>query len=142
MLSKQARESLIDWEGHGDRILRATFKSSRQRLHLDILTVYAPTNEADEEVKEQFYARLTAVLDKRPRRNMTIVMGDLNAKVGDDNEGYEAVMGKEGLGEMNVNGEHFADFCDLQDLVIGGTIFPHKQIHQATWRHPNRRKPD
>merc|ERR1711860_461457 len=34
MLSKQARESLIDWEGHGDRILRATFKSSRQRLHL------------------------------------------------------------------------------------------------------------
>ena len=137
MLSKQARESLIDWEGHGDRILRATFKSSRQRLHLDILTVYAPTNEADEEVKEQFYARLTAVLDKRPRRNMTIVMGDLNAKVGDDNEGYEAVMGKEGLGEMNVNGEHFADFCDLQDLVIGGTIFPHKQIHKATWRHPN-----
>ena len=50
---------------------------------------------------------------------MTIVMGDLNAKVGDDNEGYEAVMGKEGLGEMNVTGEHFADFCDLQDLVIG-----------------------
>ena len=59
---------------------------------------------------------------------MVIVMGDLNAKVGDDNEGYEAVMGREGLGDMNDNGERFADFCDLQDLVIGGSVFPHKKI--------------
>ena len=137
MLSRQASNSLIDWEGHGDRILRASFRSSRQRLHLDIILVYAPTNEADEDTKEQFYARLTAVLDQRPRRNMVIVMGDLNAKVGDDNEGYETVMGREGLGDMNDNGERFADFCDLQDLVIGGSVFPHKKIHKATWRHPN-----
>ena len=137
MLSRQASNSLIDWEGHGDRILRASFRSSRQRLHLDVILVYAPTNEAEEETKEQFYARLTAVLDQRPRRNMVIVMGDLNAKVGDDNEGYETVMGKEGLGDMNDNGERFADFCDLQDLVIGGSVFPHKRIHKATWRHPN-----
>ena len=137
MLSRQASNSLIDWEGHGDRILRASFRSSRQRLHLDVILVYAPTNEAEEDTKEQFYARLSAVLDQRPRRNMVIVMGDLNAKVGDDNEGYETVMGKEGLGDMNDNGERFADFCDLQDLVIGGSVFPHKRIHKATWRHPN-----
>ena len=137
LLSRQARDSLIEWEGHGDRILRASFRSSRQRLHMDILMVYAPTNEADEETKEQFYARLTAVIDQIPRRNMVIVMGDLNAKVGDDNEGYEAIMGREGLGDMNDNGERFADFCDLQDLVIGGSVFPHKKIHKVTWRHPN-----
>ena len=29
LLSRQARDSLIEWEGHGDRILRASFRSSR-----------------------------------------------------------------------------------------------------------------
>ena len=42
-------------------------------------------------------------------------------------------MGKQGLGVMNDNGERFADFCSLNDLVIGGTIFPHK----ATWVSPD-----
>lgn len=25
----------------------------------------------------------------------------------------------------------------VQDLVIGGSVFPHKRIHKATWKHPN-----
>ena len=64
-------------------------------------------------------------------------MGDANAKVGSDNISYEEVMGKQGLGVMNDNGEIFADFCSLNDLVIGGTIFPHKDIHKATWVSPD-----
>ena len=36
---------------------------------------------------------------------MKIMMGDLNAKVGNDNRNYERVMGKEGCGTMNDNGE-------------------------------------
>ncbi|KAK3709747.1 hypothetical protein RRG08_028783 [Elysia crispata] len=64
-------------------------------------------------------------------------MGDANAKVGSDNISYEEVMGKQGLGVMNDNGERFADFCCLNDLVIGGAIFPHKDIHKATWVSPD-----
>ena len=40
---------------------------------------------------------------------------------------------------MNNNGERLADFCLNNDLVIGGTIFPHKNIHKLTWRSPNGR---
>ena len=50
---------------------------------------------------------------------MTILMGDLSAKIGADNCGYEEVMGRRGLGEMNENGEMFADFCVSNRLVIG-----------------------
>ena len=57
-------------------------------------------------------------------------MGDLNAKIGGDNKGYELVMGNHRLGEINENGEIFADFCASNDLVIGGSIF--KRIHKAT----------
>ena len=64
-------------------------------------------------------------------------MGDFNAKIGMDNTGYEDIMGAHGLGQMNENGELFADLCALNQRVIGGSIFPHKRIHKATWISPN-----
>ena len=70
---------------------------------------------------------------------MTILMGDFNVKIGSDNTGYEDIMGTHGLGQMNENGEHFANLCTLNQLVIGGSIFPHKCIHKATWRSPDHR---
>ena len=42
-------------------------------------------------------------------------------------------MGTEGLEEMNENGVLFADFCAFNELVIGGSLFPHKPTHKATW---------
>ena len=45
-------------------------------------------------------------------------MGDFNAKLGDDNRGYEEIMGKCGLGEMNEKGEMLANFCSTNQLVI------------------------
>ena len=38
---------------------------------------------------------------------------------------------------MNDNGERFADLCASNQLVIGGSIFPHKRIHKATWISPD-----
>ena len=42
-------------------------------------------------------------------------------------------MGRQGLGTMNENGERFAAACADNSLVIGGSIFQHKDIHKATW---------
>jgi hypothetical protein len=52
--------------------------------------------------------------------------------VGQDNEGLEHVMGRHGVGERNENGQLFVDFCASHDLVIGGTIFPHRDCHKVT----------
>ena len=72
-----------------------------------------------------------------PRRDIVIVMGDMNAKVGSDNTGREHVMGAEGMGTINENGEFFVDFCAMNDLVIGGTVFPHRKINKVTWISPD-----
>ncbi|VDO53769.1 unnamed protein product [Schistosoma margrebowiei] len=74
---------------------------------------------------------------KCPRRDLTILIGDLNAKVGLDNTGYKDIMGRYGLDERNKNEERFANLCAFNKLVIGGTIFPHKRIHKATWISPD-----
>ena len=48
-------------------------------------------------------------------------------------------MGKDGLDEMNDNGEMFADFCSFNKLVIGVSVFLHKKGHKVTWVSPDNR---
>ncbi|CAH8665796.1 unnamed protein product [Schistosoma curassoni] len=137
MLSKVARNALVGWESHGSRIIKASFKTKKEGILMNIIQCYAPTNDSNDEIKDQFYERLQSIIEKCPRKDLTILMGDLNAKVGIDNTGYEDIMGRHGLGERNENGERFANLCAFNKLVIGGTIFPHKRIHKATWISPD-----
>lgn len=87
--------------------------------------------------RRQIYQQLKKTLDNVPSHNDLLVIGDLNTKVGRPNKGREKIMGKNGCGEMNENGERLADICGLNDLVIGGTIFEHKEIHKLTWISPD-----
>ena len=106
---------------------------------MNIVQVYSPTNEADNEEKDLFYNRLQGIVSKLPRKDINIVMGDINAKVGSDNTNLESVIGRHGLGTCNENGERLLAFCSFNEMVIGGTIFPHKDIHKATWQSPDGR---
>ncbi|CAB3986927.1 Hypothetical predicted protein [Paramuricea clavata] len=105
---------------------------------MNAIQCYAPTNERDEDSKDQFYSRLQTIVESCPGRDFTIMMGHFNAKIGNDNTGWEEVMGCHGLGDINDNGKRFADLCASHNLVIGGSIFPHKRIHQATWVSPDQ----
>ena len=135
LMSKKASRALTDWTPVSERIIQARYHS--QHIKLTVVHVYAPTEDAEEQVKNKFYMRLQEVLDTRNKHDMLIVTGDMNAKVGDDNEGYERVMGRHGLGKCNDNGERLREMCDLNELVITGTRFPHKDIHKATWVSPD-----
>ena len=132
MLSKEAQRALISWEPINSRLITARFKTTHKRINLQLIQCYAPTNNTEEETKDIFYNQLQQLLQARKEKDITILMGDMNAKVGNDNSGYQLVMGKHGIGCMNENGERFADTCADYNLVIGGTVFPHKPIHKAT----------
>jgi hypothetical protein len=138
MLSKIAKETLIGWEAHGPRIIKATSKTKHKRINTNIIQCYAPTNDAEEEAKDEFYNRLQSVIYTCRERDVTIMMGDLNAKIGNDNTGYSEIMGQHGLGQMNENGERLANLCAFNKLVICGTLFQHKRIHKATWVSPDQ----
>ena len=140
MLSLEAQRSLISWEPHGPRIIEAFFKTSYKNIKVRTIMCYAPTNEAEDVNKEEFYDKLSCILEKKhSSKDITILMGDMNAKVGQANDGYTQIMGTHGEGVMNENGEMFADFCLDHNLVIGGTIFPHKPVHKLTWTSPDNR---
>ena len=131
MISQQAVKSLMEWTPVTKRIITARFYSRYRKM--TVIQVYAPHNEREEEEKEQFYQELQETVDGCNKNDIVIVMGDLNAKVGNDNTGYERTMGIHGLGVQNENGEKLCEFCQSNGLVITGTLFPHKDIHKATW---------
>ena len=74
---------------------------------MDVIQCYAPTNGSNDDEKEKFYSRLSTVIQNCPRRNIAIMMGDINAKIGSDNTGHEEIKGERGIGEMNDNDERF-----------------------------------
>jgi hypothetical protein len=50
--------------------------------HIIVLTVHDPTEDKTDGVKDSFYEELERVIDKFPKYNMKILLGDFNAKIG------------------------------------------------------------
>lgn len=105
----------------------------------NIIQCYSHTNDAEEDVKDAYYEALQAQISKTPQHDVLIIIGDQNAMVGKDNNEHERAMGKEGHSVMNENGERLANMSSTNGLVIGGTLFKHKDIHKITWNSPNNR---
>ena len=136
VMSRYASGCLESWAPVSDRIITARCHS--KFIKTTIVQVYAPTNEAEDEAKETFYDQLQKVLDTVPRRDMLLVMGDWNAKVGERKEGESGIVGKHGLiCERNDNGDRFVSFCAYNNLAITSTMFPHKDVHKYTWTSPD-----
>ena len=49
-------------------------------------------------------------------------------------------MGSEGCGNINENGSLFLNFRHANNLVIGGNIFPRKDIQKVAWISPDGTK--
>ena len=137
ILRKGMERCLMEWKPINSRLMKIRMKG--KHINITIIQCYAPINDSEEESKDAFYDQLQAELERTPHHEMKTVMGDLNAKVGSDNTNHDRAMGKEGCGSMDNNGERLLEFCTTCDLVIGGTLFPHREIHKLTWCSPNGR---
>ena len=80
------------------------------RLHLSkdnfatIISVYAPTMTNPDENKEALYNQLASVLSGIPRTDKLLLIGDINARIGRENDKWPLLMGKHGIGKCNSNG--------------------------------------
>jgi len=105
----------MDFEPVNDRIITARFKIMTGNL--TICQVYALTTAAAEEEEiEEFYEKLQNVIDKTPKGDVFVMMGDLNDRVGEDNIDTAGVTGKFENGERNVKGDMLIDICRTNGL--------------------------
>ena len=96
-------------------------------FNITVIQVYAPTSNAEEADVERFYEDLQDLLELTPKIDVLFVIGDRNAKVG--NQETPGVTGKFGLGMQNEAGQRLLEFCQENALVIANTLF---QKHEKT----------
>lgn len=137
LVNKDCRKSVMNYKFVSERLMLVRFKS--QPRNLSVIQCYVPTEDASDEDKYAFYDQLSNILAEVPHTDLKLLMGDLNAIVGDNNRDLEHVIGKHGVGVMNKNGELLVELCGLNELKIGGTLFPHKRAHKVTWVSPDAR---
>lgn len=136
ILSENASRALIGWKPVSDRIITARFQSRHTKA--TVIQVYAPTENAEEAVKDDFYDQLQATLSEIPSHDLKLLIGDLNAQICSDRRGHEHVIGPHGSAtETNDNGDRLLMFCGINGLCIGNSYFAHKSIHKKTWRSPD-----
>ena len=104
MLNKEAANALIGWKPFNSRIITARFKSRHSKT--TVVTVYAPTEDASEDDKDEFYQHCQEVLSNIPSHDIVVLMGDFNAQISSDRCGIETVVGPYGSANAtNDNGE-------------------------------------
>ena len=77
-------------------------KIQGQPLNIAIVQVYAPTSASTDDEIEECYNLLESTLDQVKSNEVLVVMGDMNAKVGQERNGN--IVGPCGMGEKNERG--------------------------------------
>ena len=120
--------------GHSDRIISMRLPLQNKK-HATLISVYAPTLQADPEDKDKFYADLRSLVQSTPTDDKVFILGDFNARVGRDTEAWKGVLGKHGVGNCNDNGRLLLEFCAELEFTITNTIFQQKNSLKTTWMH-------
>ena len=95
------------------------------------------TDHGDEEI-EKFYDQLEEILRRQKGTDYVVVMGDMNAVVGEGREG--SVVEEFGLGKRNERGERLIEFCNSNKMMVTNTWFQQEKRRRYTWKNPGARK--
>ena len=98
---------------------------------ISIIQVYAPTGDKDGEIKDDFFEELQGAVDKVPRGDKLIVMGDLNARVGNIAKLWKGVIGKHGEEVENDSGRRLLSFSAENEMQMMNTQYDHKRIQRV-----------
>ena len=90
-------------------------------FNIMVIQVYAPTSNVEEAEVEQFYEDLQDLLELMPPKAVLLIIGDWNAKVG--NQEIPGVTGTFGLGVQNEADQKLTEVCQENALVIANTLF-------------------
>ena len=128
MLGKTSHELLIGVERISDRIMKADFRGNPA---MTIVVAYAPTEEAEETVKDTYFGQLRSTLEAVPAHNFLAILTDANARFGRDDVLFTYNP------STNDNGRRHIEIMEEQHLVAANTLFEKRPGKLWTWTSPH-----
>ena len=128
MVNKRVRNAVLGYNLKNDRMISVHFQG--KPFNITVFQVSAPTSNAEEANVERFCEDLQDLLELTPKKDVLLIIGDWNAKVG--SQETPGVTGKFGLGIQNEAGQRLIDFCQKNTVVIANILF---QQHKRTSLH-------
>ena len=91
-------------------------------FNITVIQVYAPTTDAEEAETDHFYEDLQHLLELTPKKDVLLIIGDWNAKVG--SQEIKGTTGKFGLAVQNEAGQRLIEFCQETSWLWLSHSFP------------------
>ena len=115
-----------------------TLRLRANPFNITIVQAYAPTTSYDDDEIEAFYDQLQDVIDETPKKDILIVQGDWNARIGKEaRKDWEGTCGEHCNTETNDRGLRLLEFASTNDLLVANTFGSHKASRKMTWHSPN-----
>ena len=127
-------KSKKSYKGHlavSNRIILLQLKS--QKIAVDLIQVYAPAMDSNENAIQEFYKDLGATEKKCKSEEMLLVMSDWNAKIGCSVE--QPMVSSYGLGSRNKR-DLLVDWCRENSMVVSNTWFKNHPRRLYSWKSP------
>ncbi|KAL4083943.1 hypothetical protein QTP88_029259 [Uroleucon formosanum] len=110
IINKKWGQQVINKIAYNDRLIMVKVKA--EPSDIVIIQVYFPTTETEDNEIEEMYAGLEELCKLTKGSDNLIIIGDLNAVVGEGADGQ--VVGAYGLGTRNERGDRLIDYCKNQ----------------------------
>ena len=114
-----------------------TIRLKASPFNITIIQAYAPTTDYDDDDIEGFYDQLQEVIDQTPKKDILVMQGDWNAKIGEDaSKNWRGTCGQYCNPETNERGLRLLEFTSYNNLKVVNTFGPHKPSRRWTWHSP------
>ena len=132
ILSKHLGMRVKGYFQHSERIILVRLETKPRDTI--VIQVYMPTTSHEEDEIDMMYDHLEEIIGRIKGDENLVILGDMNAVVGEGKE--EEVAGEFGLGLRNERGDKLVEFCQRNKLGITNTFFNHHPRRRYTWKMP------
>ena len=94
-----------------------------------------PQTNAEDAKTDWFYEDLKHLLELTPKKDVLLIIGDRNAKMGIQE--IPGITGKFGFGVQNEAGQRLIELCQENALIIANTLFQQHKRRLYTWTSPD-----
>lgn len=137
LISKNYSKQITKFKAISDRVLFIIIQIN-QKTSIKVIQAYAPTSTHEDEEVESFYEDIEkSIEDDKDKAKYTLILGDFNAKIGENKNANEEYIGKFGLGIRNARGDMLINFQEQHKLYNMNSFFKKKLKRRWTWTSPN-----